>query len=126
MKFYNLELYDETYKVAPIKHTYAINNTLAVELVTDTDETFAVITVCLPEANTILELPKEAAFINTDANPWVIDFIKENNLGEIIPIKWRNGYCKYPLCLFNLNKLTQYCHDNIYNHDTINGGNHYE
>lgn len=108
MKYYNLKLYGVTHKVTPILHKYASNDRIAVELVTNEGESFATITVNLPDAFDTLDLPDNAAYLDDNNCPWAAKFVEDNNLGLVTSMQYPSGYCLYTLCLFDLDKITPY------------------
>lgn len=116
MKYYDLKVGGIIVAVAPVMHTYRatkindveVDNVLAIELVGDDDDSIAMLTVNIPEAFATLDLPKNASFIDVNKCPWAIDFIKANDLGTITDWTWPSGFCAYPMCYFNTDKLNPY------------------
>lgn len=116
MKYYTLNIGGTSLNVIPVMHTYKpvtvenilVDNVLAVELVTTTGITVDTITVNIPEAFAAIDFPKNASFIDTNNCPWAIEFINKNNLGTITDWTWPSGFCTYPMCFFDIDKLVPY------------------
>jgi hypothetical protein len=116
MKYYDLKVCGIIVAVAPVMHAYRatkindveVNDVLAVELVSEDGDSIAMLTVNLPEAFAAIDFPKNASFIDVNKCPWAIDFIKANDLGTITDWTWPSGFCTYPMCYFNTDKLNPY------------------
>lgn len=107
MKTYKSIIDNETVELIPIIHRYA-NNVLAIELLTMEKESYAVITVNIPDAVFFIDIPNNYSFVDINNCPWAEDFIIEHELGVPTGEMFRSGYVRYPLYEFNLNKLNQY------------------
>ena len=102
MKYYQYEFYGEVYNLGIVKHSYADNDTLALELVdVETGEPFSMLTVnlCDGVAN------NEYQYVDTNNNSNVERFIKSNKLGKFTGMYGHSGFCSYPLYKFDLKKL---------------------
>ena len=49
--------------------------------------------------------PEDCAYLNTNNNPGVEEFVNENKLGEFTGIRKQSGYCTYPLYRFDMAKI---------------------
>ena len=101
--YYQLKAYGETYNVRPVRTHYCNNNALAILLVEDTGEQFAVITVNLEETNMFTN--PALAFIDTNNCDWAENFLKENNLAKPAGYYGHSGWCTYPLYMFDMEKI---------------------
>ena len=103
MNTYKINLYDEEYELAPIKESYARDNSLAILLYdVKNEEEFTTLTVNLTES---ILLRQGHAFVDTNNNSWAEKFIKDNKLGKPTGKYAFSGYCKYPEYKFDLEKL---------------------
>lgn len=107
MKTYKAIIDNESIELIPILHRYT-NNILAIELLTMKKESYAVITVNLPDVLLFMDMPDNYSFVDVNNCPWAEDFIMEHELGIPTGEVLRSGYVVYPLYEFNLNKLNQY------------------
>ena len=101
MKYYDLKTDFGRYKVRIEKETYEYSGGLAIALITDEDELFAVMTVNLGGYC----LDDNEAFVDTNNCYWAERFIKDNNLGKKTEFTGHSGYCEYPLYEFDLSKI---------------------
>ena len=93
------------YNVKVIRSTYRNNNRLAIRLMDRQDDApVSVLTVNLVDEAIESD---NLAFVDTNNNPNILEFIKENALGEFTGRYGRSGYCTYPLYRFDLDKLEQ-------------------
>lgn len=86
--------------------SYAATGGIYVGLLCDNGEyyePFADMTVCIPG----YPLEPNEAFINGDMSRDLLNFIKENDLGKILPYQVRSGYGKYTPVAFDLEKLQE-------------------
>lgn len=86
--------------------SYMDNNNIYVALVSgeyDQEELFADITVNLND------LTEYCGYIDTNNSPQLEKFIEENGIGEIVGVGRASGFCTYPLCIFNPEKLRELC-----------------
>jgi hypothetical protein len=86
--------------------SYAMTGGIYVGLLCDNGEyyePFADMTVCIPGYS----LEPNEAFINGDMSRDLLNFIKENDLGKILPYQVRSGYGKYTPVAFDLEKLQE-------------------
>ena len=91
--------------------TYADNDSLYVGLITQKDgfpEPYANITVNLSTA-----VPPYCAFVDINNMPEIEDFLVKNGIAESTGLKQTSGYCRYPLYVFNEEKLRELCPDEI-------------
>lgn len=86
------------YKVRVSFDKYANNQSLAVNLITDEEDIFAVVSVNLTESYFI---PKNSAFIDTNNCPFAEEFLTKNNIAKPVGIYAQSGFCSYPLYDFN-------------------------
>ncbi|MDO4650811.1 MAG: DUF4313 domain-containing protein [Eubacteriales bacterium] len=70
----------------------------------DGAEPFADMTVNLPAYS----LEPNEAFICGDISRDMLNFIKENKLGKVLPFEGRSGYGKYKAVTFDLEKLKEF------------------
>lgn len=86
------------YKVRVSFDKYANNQSLAVKLITDEEDIFAVVSVNLTESWFI---PKNSAFIDVNNCPFAEKFLIENNIAKPVGIYSQSGFCSYPLYDFS-------------------------
>ena len=98
---YKVETEFGTYDVTIKTGKYLYGDNLAIELITDTIEPFAKLTVNLAEWT----LPNNMAFVDTNNCPWAEKFISDNKLGRPTGMTGTIGYCTYPLYRFDMEKL---------------------
>lgn len=70
----------------------------------DEPELFADMTVNIPAYS----LEPNEAFISGDISKDLLNFIKENKLGKVLPYTVQSGYGKYAAVAFNLDKLAEF------------------
>jgi len=80
------------YKLSIVRHTYAYDNSLAIELV-DKGEPFAMLSVCIPEYPHTNE---NCIFVDTNNCSWAEEFIESNGLGKPTGMYAMSGFCCYP------------------------------
>ncbi len=98
---YKVETEFGTYNVSIETSTYYCGNNLAISLITEDGEPFAILSVNLPEWT----LPNNIAFVDTNNCPWAEKFISDNKLGRPTGMTGTSGYCTYPLYRFYMEKL---------------------
>lgn len=104
-----VNLYECEYEIVKIDtKSYANNGNLAIQLYCkdkeyDMIEPFATLTVNLCKLNS-----ENEAYIDTNNNPWAVDFIEKYNLGKNIGMTYQSGYCTYPLYEMNIEELAKY------------------
>lgn len=89
-KFYELK----GYRVRVEFTKYLYNNALAVKLITENDEPYAVVSVNLLESDYI---PKMMAFIDINNCKWAEKFLTENGIATPTGEFGESGFCTYPL-----------------------------
>lgn len=99
-KFFIVKVADKNWKVKIKVNKYSSNGNLALDLITDNNEPFAVIT-----KNLIKFESKTRACIDINNYPWARDFIEENELGVCIAQYIKSGFCEYPVYEFDLKKF---------------------
>lgn len=72
------------------------------------DAYFGSITINLPEGT-----PEHCAFVDTNKMSGVLPFLKEYGLATPLPIVAENGFCTYPLFVFNVEKLREYAPEDV-------------
>ena len=92
--FYNLK----GYRVRVEFTKYSYNNALAVKLMTENDEPYAVVSVNLLESDCI---PKTMAFIDINNCKWAEKFLTENEIATPTGEFGESGFCTYPLYDFS-------------------------
>lgn len=100
--FYELDLFGEHFKFKLIKNTYAANNTLAVQVISDQGEYLTTLTVNMPKD---YDLPEHMQFIDVNNNPWALEFLEANQIAMPVGFSAYSGFCMYPLYQFDLDKL---------------------
>ena len=98
-KYYQFKLFNETYNVFIKKNTYQNNKRLAVQLIEQTGEPFAIITT-----NINYPLSKNdtnLAFIDTNNIPDIEEWLIENKIAEPTGHIGYSGCCSYPEYRFN-------------------------
>ena len=98
---YKCETEFGTYNVTIETSKYMLGDNLAIRLIEETGEPFAILSVNLPEWT----LPNDKAFVDTNNCPWAEKFIADNKLGRPTGIKGTSGYCTYPQYRFDVEKL---------------------
>lgn len=94
--------------VAPFVSRYQNNNRLAIFLEdVKTGEDFGVLTVNLDYDLSNEDL-NNLAFVDTNNMPYILGFIKENELGRETLWFGMSGYCTYPEYSFDLSKLNSF------------------
>lgn len=93
----------ETYNVSVIPTTYTNNGSLAIQLMTDTCEPFAIATVNLPESGSA----PNRAFLDTNNVPGIDDWFEELKLGFPTGNVGFSGYCAYPEFEFDLDRINK-------------------
>lgn len=102
---YKLKAYGKCFELTAVKHSYCVDDSLAIELVDNKNhECFAMLTVNLSES-LYCKLPEDVQAVDVNNCPWAEKFIEENKLGKPLGITIRSGYCDYPLYKFDLSKL---------------------
>ena len=91
------------YKVKVVKDKYMNNDALALLLLEEDGEEFAVLTVNIDGV-----AHDNLSYVDTNNSKWAIEFIEENKLGEDTGEIGFSGYCVYPLFKFNEDKITSY------------------
>lgn len=103
-KIYNLNKYDENYKIVLRKDTYMNNGTLAVLMVVIYDngeeEIWSDLTVNIFDSD--IMATDKMAFIDTNNNgDDIIQWLVDNGIGHPTGHNGRSGYCVYPLFKFD-------------------------
>lgn len=83
---------------------YLADDSLAIEAWNRKDGCIARLTVCLND----FFLEENEAYVDTNNCPWVMDFIKEYQLGHESGHMRKSGYWAYPAVKFDLNRLKKY------------------
>lgn len=102
-KTYKLEFYGDTYKVWLGSSQYTSNGKLAVIMFDDVEE-FTDVSVNIHDTYHIPS--SDMAFIDTNNNPWLEEFLQKNRIAEPMGVHGFSGFCAYPLYRFDLSKLT--------------------
>lgn len=105
MKFYPVDLFGSTYMVRPEIASYKNNGTLAIELIDDEDDPFAVLTVNLQGQSDLLLGEKDLAYVDTNNCPFADEFLKKSGLGTPVGVYGQSGYCSYPLYRFDIERI---------------------
>ena len=86
---------------------YADNNNLYIGMITHDDEEspepWSDLTI-----NLGYSLPMGTAFIDTNNNPGILDWLEANKLGKRSGRKAQSGFCTYEIFYFNMDELMQY------------------
>ena len=98
-----------TYKKCKLyTDSYYADNSLFIGIMTEDEgypEPLADITVCIPDS--IYSLKENEAYVDTNNCPWVLDFIRQYELGTELGITCNSGYCFYPVIKFNMDKVKE-------------------
>ena len=100
---YILRAYGEEHKITLRKTSYAIDGSLAIQMVCNDDgepEPWDVLTTYIDGP---IKPRKDCAYVQTDK---YLDFIIENGIGEPTDILAQSGFNTYMLIKFNLDMLT--------------------
>lgn len=98
-KYYKISSqYDEDCNVKIVRKSYQNNGNLALQLITDCGEPYAMLTVNLSNK----KLPANTAYVDTNNLPQAEEFISKNGLGFHLGKFAFSGYCCYPLYEFNI------------------------
>lgn len=81
---------------------YQNNDNLYLGLVDDNGLPFSNVTV-----NLGIKLPYDMAFVDVNMGAEIIDFIRENELGEFMGCTQRSGFVDYPLFRFNVEAISE-------------------
>jgi hypothetical protein len=94
----------DTYTLAFVKHNYANNGSLALELVdVEEKEPFAFVTVNLPYSNAVM--PNQQ-FVDINELPNICEWLEENKIAKRVNgATATSGFCTYPLYEFDLTKI---------------------
>jgi hypothetical protein len=103
VKFYELEMYGETYKVYLAKGNYSNNGSIAVEIIAVDSEGFEE-----PFASLTRNIPCEYGLANDamqfiDTNNLgddIANWLVKNNIAKFTGLGWPSGYRMYPLYEF--------------------------
>ena len=95
-------------ELLPVVDEYEILGNIAIELLEwDDDEgywdDFATLTI-----NPGMWLNENEAAVDVNNNPWAVDFIAENQIGEPTGEAVISGFCSYPVYRFNEEFLKKY------------------
>ena len=104
MKYVQIDLYGTTYNVRPEVCCYIAGN-LAVQLIDDEEEPFAMLTVNLPESREMIGNAKDLAFVDTNNCPWAIQLLEETGWAKPVGKYAHSGFCVYPLYKFDLEAM---------------------
>ncbi len=91
--------------VRPEIASYKNNETLAIELIDDEDEPFAVLTVNLQGQSDLLIGSGDMAYVDTNNCPFADEFLRKSGLGTPVGVYGQSGYCSYPLYRFDLERI---------------------
>lgn len=94
----------EDYLLAPYVNRYENNDSLAILLFGEDDELFCDMTVNITGSGTS---GSNCAFVDTNNNPWIIEFILDNGLGKPTGRYGMSGYCTYPEYEFDLSRMNE-------------------
>lgn len=108
VKFYELKMYDETYKVYLAKGKYTNNKTIAVEIIAVDSEGFEE-----PFASLTRNIPCDCGLANDtmqfiDTNNLgngIINWLVKNNIAKPTGLAWPSGFCMYFLYEFTKESL---------------------
>lgn len=101
-KFYEISLFDQTWRVELRKGEYNIGGGLAIMIFTDEGEDFATLTV-----NLQVSLPGNCALIDTNNNPWAEEFLKKNKIAKPTGRCVSSGFCTFPVYEFDKKILSE-------------------
>lgn len=98
-RFYKISSpYDEDCNVKIVRKVYQNNGNLALQLITDCGEPYAMLTVNLSNK----KLPMNTAYVDTNNLPQAEEFINKYGLGRHLGKFAFSGYCCYPLYEFHV------------------------
>lgn len=103
-------------------NTYMNNKSLYVGLTTVEDgcpEPYGNVTV-----NLLKSVPAYCAFVDTNNMPELEDFLVKNRIAEFTGIEQQSGFCSFPLYLFDLEKLREFCPVEMEVYEQENGLGH--
>lgn len=107
MNTINLEAWGGIHPISFRLANYADNDNLYVGMIThenpDWPEPWSDLTVNLGRP-----LPMGTAFIDTNNNPGIIEWLEANNLGKRSGRKAQSGFCTYEVFYFNMDELMKY------------------
>lgn len=90
-------------------NTYVNNNCLYIGLVTGENMAWhGDLTI-----NLAGKCPDYCGYVDINNMPELEEFIEKHELGEFTGLMGKSGFCTYPLYLFNVDKLREYCPDGM-------------
>ena len=92
-------------------NSYYNNNCLYIGLVDESEgypEPYGDLTV-----NLMGKCPDYCGYVDINNMPELEEFIEKHELGEFTGLTGKSGFCTYPLYLFNVDKLREYCPDGM-------------
>lgn len=84
--------------------TYAADGSIAIGAWNKEDGLIATLTVCLNDPS----LNANESYVDTNNNPWAVNFIEKNGLGKRTGRTGKSGYCTYPVIKFDLELCKKY------------------
>ena len=103
-KYLLKDFYGDDYLLTPYTYQYQNNGSLAILLFDEQEELFCDMTVNISTASTS---GSNCAFVDTNNNPWIIEYIEANELGKPTGRYASSGYCQYPEYEFDLSKMNE-------------------
>lgn len=102
-KVFTLNTEFGNYEVICTEDRYDAFDNLAVEVLTvkngEVTGSFAMLTV------NVVPMGDAYTCVDTNNDPWAVDFIRENNLAKPIGSNATSGYCSYPIYEFDTSKF---------------------
>lgn len=120
MKTAYLDFLDERYEIALKVSAYMHGDNLYIGMQCKDDgnwESFGDLTVNLPQ----YRVDPDEAFISGDSSREKLEFIEENNLGEILPGEAKSGFGRYKCVAFDLRKLAEFDPEGVANYCALHG-----
>lgn len=104
MKYFDLKTNHATYHDCHfLIGKYLANEKTMLRIANDTDA-IAGITVCIPG----VPINNDMSILDTNNNPWALDFMTEHGFATNTRVKAASGYCVYPVVRLNMEKIREY------------------
>lgn len=108
LKSYEFGFEGQLLNFYPVIREYKSNNSLAIELYLLSDLGYELFDVISVNLDGFVRLESDLCFIDVNNSFHVSEFINKHQLGQEVGVDFHQGFCKYPLYKFDLNKLNTF------------------